>query len=432
MAVDHTIYVPKAKDHAVLAFLRDAAGILGADNIRYQLAGASREVSLSTTNDDIEKYTSSISDRYAIYNGTVRITNFDLVYTREPTDRTGIVFDSIRTRNTGRDVHPQQEPIQPEQFVQLNELIDSTFGANVEQSAALFRDPKAFREVMRSHQSMIERLEETVLQVGENAAAARSKLEDEYWKKNSDLARKYDERKDTLEAEASSARDEIRQQQAELDQTKRDLDDRNNTHARRELHRDLKTRIAQRADSLKVTPETTANRRPIHIASSVFSLALLALIVVFTIQLGNIPENSPVSVYLVAGLKPVSLSIALLGLMAWYLRWINRWFERYADTEFQLKQFELDIDRASWVVEAALEWKLSQDRPMPEHLLETISRNLFSKSDRDESADMHPADYLASAILGRASALNLKVPGGEISLTGRDIKRLQKDDVAAS
>ncbi|RVL29647.1 hypothetical protein [Sinorhizobium meliloti] len=131
------------------------------------------------------------------------------------------------------------------------------------------------------------------------------------------------------------------------------------------------------------------------------------------------------------GLKPASITLALLGLMAWYLRWMNRWFERYADAEFHLKQFELDIDRASWVVEAALEWKLSQDRPMPEHLLETISRNLFSKGEKDDSADMHPADYLASAILGRASALNLKVPGGEISLTGRDLKKLQKDEAAA-
>lgn len=432
MPVEHTIYTSKVRDRAVLEFLRDAAGALGADSIRYQLTGAAGETSLQTAGNEIESHIASISDQYAIYNGVVRIGHFAISYTREPTERTGIALDSIKIRNTGRDSHPQQDPVNPEQLVQLNNLIFSTFGGNLEQNAALFRDPKAFRELMRSHQAMMERLEETVLTVGENAAAARSNLEDEYWKKNSELARKYDERKDTLEAETSAARDKIRQQQAELDQAKRELDDRNNTHARRELHRDLKARIAQRADSLKVTPETTANRMPIHIASISFSLALLALIALFSVQLGNLPSNSPVSVYFIAGLKPVSLSIALLGLMAWYLRWMNRWFERYADTEFQLKQFELDIDRASWVVEAALEWKLSQDRPMPEHLLETISRNLFSKSDRDESADMHPADYLASAILGRASALNLKVPGGEISLTGRDIKRLQKDEATAS
>ncbi|MCM0752025.1 hypothetical protein DEA98_14245 [Brucella pseudogrignonensis] len=106
---------------------------------------------------------------------------------------------------------------------------------------------------------------------------------------------------------------------------------------------------------------------------------------------------------------------------------MNRWVERYADTEFYLKQFELDIDRANWVVETALEWKEKQDRTIPDALLGSISRNLFLKTDRDEDADMHPADYLASAILGRASALNLKVPGGELQLTGKDIKKLAKD-----
>lgn len=95
-----------------------------------------------------------------------------------------------------------------------------------------------------------------------------------------------------------------------------------------------------------------------------------------------------------------------------------------------MKQFELDIDRANWVVETALEWKEKQDRSIPDALLGSISRNLFTKTERDEDADMHPADYLASAILGRASNVNLKVPGGEISLTGKDFKKLQKDDAA--
>jgi len=106
---------------------------------------------------------------------------------------------------------------------------------------------------------------------------------------------------------------------------------------------------------------------------------------------------------------------------------MNRWFERHSELEFQLKQFELDIDRATWVVETALEWRQEQHSTIPNHLLESISRNLFSRSDKDEGSDMHPADYLASALLGKASALRLALPGGrELEYGPRALKEVSK------
>jgi hypothetical protein len=430
MAVDNLLNVPKARDQIVFSFLLAAAKIIGAEFINIQSIGAGRASQYAVAGEEsanVSPY--AASDRYLIHKGSINVSHFSLTYSRDPKDQATIAFDSVIVRNTGWDAHPQKEPLSEDAFFSLQTLISDTFLATTDQHAALFRDPKAFKELMRSHQQMLERLEDTLLQVGENAAAARSQLEDEYWKKNSELRRQYDERQANADKTLAESRDEVRQQKEALDDQKRVLDDRSNTHARRELHRDLKAKIAQRADSLRVTPETTANRRPIHIAVLWSAAFLSALTVYFSVQFTLLPSSASTTQTIIAGLKPASITIALLGLIAWYLRWMNRWFERYADTEFHLKQFELDIDRASWVVETALEWKLSQDRPMPEHLLETISRNLFSKSEKDESADIHPADYLASAILGRASALNLKVPGGEISLTGKDIKRLQKDEV---
>jgi hypothetical protein len=86
-----------------------------------------------------------------------------------------------------------------------------------------------------------------------------------------------------------------------------------------------------------------------------------------------------------------------------------------------------NVDRASWVVETALEWRQEQQAPMPDHLIESISRNLFSKSEKDEGADMHPADYLASALLGTASALKLKAGGAEIDLDRKGISKLKQE-----
>ena len=40
-------------------------------------------------------------------------------------------------------------------------------------------------------------------------------------------------------------------------------------------------------------------------------------------------------------------------------------FEQHAQTEFQLKQFELDMERASWIVETSLEWKDAKGTSIP-------------------------------------------------------------------
>jgi hypothetical protein len=80
------------------------------------------------------------------------------------------------------------------------------------------------------------------------------------------------------------------------------------------------------------------------------------------------------------------LSLAVIGIVAWYLRWLNRWFEQHAAAEFNLKQFELDVDRASWVVETSMEWRASEHGVIPSHLLDSITRNLFSRHQAQEDA----------------------------------------------
>jgi hypothetical protein len=48
-----------------------------------------------------------------------------------------------------------------------------------------------------------------------------------------------------------------------------------------------------------------------------------------------------------------------------------------ADEEFRLKRISLDVDRAIWVVETALEWQ-EQKQTIPPQLLEQLSRDLFA------------------------------------------------------
>ncbi|SFB52429.1 hypothetical protein SAMN03159496_04650 [Rhizobium sp. NFR07] len=418
--------VPKVNDRALVQFFRDACAIIKAPNIQLTTINGAGSVTVAV--DDVEPDNFPSDGITTVINARAMRDHFSITVDRgSGANADGLLYDSLTISNHAPENGRPDLALPDDIFTSLRIRIGETFGRDDEGVASLFKNPKLFRDVLASHHRQNAQLQQMALDIGKEASRARIELE-------VDFAR----RREALEAEATKAREradaKIREREFELlaerdriSALQKELDDRSNTHARRELHRDLKAKIAQRGDSLKVTPETKANRRPIHVIVVCVLMALFALIVFLTIEFSQVPTGASTLQVAVAGIKPATATLAMLGIVAWYLRWMNRWFERYADAEFQLKQFDLDIDRASWVVEAALEWKLSQDRPMPEHLLETISRNLFSKSEKDDGADMHPADYLASAILGRASALNLKLPGGEVSLTGKDIRGLQKD-----
>jgi len=426
-----TSLVPKLSDAEILTFLLSIARLIGAAHVTVKTVGGSADFQIATDDENaVQGFQDEKIHRLSWAN--VGANRFSVTVDRQTvTGSEALLYDSLTIHNSASDTSPPRQGIDEETVRAIQDLVAETFGHDQEKVAGLFRNPKLFRDLLASHHRQNIQLQKMVLDVGKQAADARTSLEQEFARRRVQLDEEFSREEAARSDRLQKRLAELSEQQELLSRRERELDDRSNTHARRELHRDLKAKIAQRADSLRVTPETTANRRPIHVAVIASMIFLGILVVYFSLQFGSLPQNASAAQTIVTGLKPASITLALLGLMAWYLRWMNRWFERYADAEFHLKQFELDIDRASWVVEAALEWKLSQDRPMPEHLLETISRNLFSKGEKDDSADMHPADYLASAILGRASALNLKVPGGEISLTGRDLKKLQKDEAAA-
>lgn len=127
--------------------------------------------------------------------------------------------------------------------------------------------------------------------------------------------------------------------------------------------------------------------------------------------------------YAIALLKPLGLSFVAIGTALFYLRWLNRWFEQHAQAEFKLKQFQLDIERASWLVETALEWDSSEGKELPKELLENLSRNLFNADDEKIDQVRHPSDELASALLGSASKVRLNLGGNEIELDGKRLKK---------
>ncbi|RXF70262.1 hypothetical protein [Hansschlegelia zhihuaiae] len=355
---------------------------------------------------------------------------FSLYYRRgKSDDGSNYILDVIDVNNNpGYD---QQEPdVGSDQIHKLNVLINAHFEQDAAALGQLFKNPRIFSQLIASHQQQVGELQKTVLAISEQAVDARHSLEVEYAERRSTLEKEIANKHATLNAEIDERLVDFSRQKQELENRAKQLDDRNNTHVRRQIRRDLKQRLEQHSNKFTVSDTTRRMRWPVHVGVWSGLIGLGALIFYFSSAAlaPSLQETSWIFVITLL-IKPLGLTLAMLGLGTWYLRWMNRWFEQHSSAEFQLKQLELDIDRASWVVETALEWRQVQDSPMPTHLLESISRNLFTKSDKDEGADMHPADYLASALLGKAAALRVALPGGgEVEWGPKALKQAGKSD----
>jgi hypothetical protein len=427
---DFYIDVPRVRDRDIFRFFQTVATLIGAKQVSIADMGA-RSASTIDIGDDgsISQDYFLKSDLFSIYSATVSNGNFSISLSRPITQAnqaSDLVNDKLYIHNDNNN------GLKKEIYREINRLINDSFHYGPEPFVGLFHNQKTFTSLIKSHQQMLGQLQGTATNITEQLAAARLRLEEEFAERQSRSEEELQKRRAHDEELAEATRTQLLEKEQELEERRKNLDDRDNTTARRAQHATLKSRISERGSKFVITPETRRARLPIHAATIGACAVLIGFLIYYVTALSELPPSASTPLVVATAVKPIGLTVALLGLVAWYLRWMNRWFERHADAEFYLKQFELDIDRANWVVETALEWKEKQERTIPDTLLESISKNLFTKSEKDVDADMHPADYLASAILGRASNVNLKVPGGEISLAGKDIRRLQKDEAQAA
>lgn len=429
--MSHEIIIPRASDRSVIKFFEELKNVFKCNSI---------SISVNFSNKPIE-YMQNSNIINEITNKDIRSINqiHTSILGEKQNEHTSIYYRSCYKKYTGtqeRSFHfdlisigESVNYLSPDQAQAITFIINDIFFTKNAVKLIGYGDSEEFNQVVASHQMMLERLENALVKVAEDYAHNRRADENQLQQHKQAVDSRLEAEKARLEQEHEARLAEVERLEQELEERKKALDDRDNTHARRQIRADLKSRISDHAKDFSLTGGTRSLRTPIHIvvATSLIALAAAA----YFLGAASIQSLSPASTtgeIIVLALKPLGASIAALGILTWYIRWMNRWFERHAEAEFKLKQFELDVDRASWVVETALEWRQEQQAPMPDHLIESISRNLFSKSEKDEGADMHPADYLASALLGTASALKLKAGGAEIDLDRKGLNKLKQDE----
>lgn len=249
-------------------------------------------------------------------------------------------------------------------------------------------------------------------------ADQKRKLDADYRSKEEELNARLLEKTNTIKAEFESKQAELLVREKALEAKKAELDDRSSTHARRDIRKELKAMIGQ-PDRLKVSKDARYRRAGII---GIYLLLMSAFGVPAVRFLNSSISSADFEPWTFG--RQIAFSIGFVVTAGFFLRWLNQWSHQLAQEELRQKQFELDIDRASWLVEMALEWKAEKGTEIPEHLLQRLSHNLFEQKQNHAEVSMTAADALASAILGSASKAKVSLPGGELELDRRAINRL--------
>ena len=310
-------------------------------------------------------------------------------------------------------------------------------GARQSITAILGREMRTYYE---ARESELQQLEALIANAQEKILSAsletQKRLEEEHAARKADFESEIDSQRSRIETELQAREEGLADRETALQARIKELDDRDNRHARRSIRRDLKDEFDKRSSEFRLTEGTQRLRRSVWWFTAVlivvfgigFAVSSWQSFQAIAFQLAS-TSKQPASLLWTAILRQSLFGVAFGGVSVFFIRWNNRWFEQHASEEFKLKRMEIDFDRASWLVEMAMEWKEEQGAEIPSQLLDGLSRNLFQETG-DISNKPDAADQLAAALLGSSSNLKLQLPGGvgTLEIDRKGIKQLKKSE----
>ncbi|TGG92008.1 hypothetical protein E4656_14085 [Natronospirillum operosum] len=399
----------KSDDKKLITCFKKITGEVGFHQLNIHNHGISAtSIDPENWEDELDEF--AIARKYRINRIRLKIADITFDFQRgggEP-ETAAFIDQMIVSRND----RSNQEQLEEDQLAQAMDIIADQLYASSDLTR-LTTSTRQASNVLASHEAVLERLESLNADMLEKIRDERLEMESDYRARTDDLETQYQDRHKELH-------EELKGKFQELEKREKQLDDRSNTHARRENRKQLIETISDRQKEFNLTHGTRQMRWPVRVAVA-SSLVLLSFIMAFVVIFWDIAGGDS-SIY--GYLYFASLSFALIGLIFYWLRWENDWLQRHAEAEFKIKQFELDIERANWAVESALEWTALGDKVMPERLIEQITAGLFeSKAGNSGSSNANAADQLASAILGSSRSVKLKAGDNELNV---DVKKLQK------
>jgi hypothetical protein len=255
-------------------------------------------------------------------------------------------------------------------------------------------------------------------------------LDEAYNKKIQELELKMENQRKTLQTEYEEKDRKLQEKEEAFKKKEEQFETSESKYTRRKLRQDILSRLAELSQKFELTKGTKHLRYPVTGFALVFIVFFAGLTIAALTQSLNLIEAAGKDlsqlnwwVLGILSLKQIAFASAFLG-GAWFLiKWNDRWFRQHADAEFNFKQLELDINRASWVVEMALEWKEEKGTELPPELLDRLTKNLFKDVSQASTDADNPPD-MASLLIGSASNVKFKAGNGtEVELDRGGIKK---------
>jgi hypothetical protein len=318
---------------------------------------------------------------------------------------------------------PNHNPIPPAEFASLVEVAQRRFRLAVSNDIVGLLGPDV-AEHFRAREDALARLESIIDRNIEKFDQKRSELDTAHAARQAELESTYETRLHELESRVADKEKLLEAKADELNQRSKRLDDRSNTHVRRDIREKLLTAIKD-VDRFKFTPETVTRRRWVLWSFAGFLIILLIPTAFLFYKQYTSATFDPWTF----GQK-IAFSATFIVSAGFFLKWLNNFAAKSAAEEFRLKQLQLDIDRASWLVELYFESVAAGDKSgLPAELLSRLSSNLFANEDTKHES-VTAADAFASALVSSAGKARINLPGVDIELDKQGLRKLAKQSIS--
>ncbi len=278
------------------------------------------------------------------------------------------------------------------------------------------------QQALAQSASMIAEINGVALRLVEHTAARQAELDQLRTRLEEHAAERVTQQADELNTKYQEKLAALETKQAELDKREAELDDRVNTHVRR----DIQNRMRDLVDTRLQTDLLNSSSRAFK---STFNWTLGATILLAGLFFADltIPHllgmDVGVAQWWIQG-RGALLSIGIVSLIWFGLRQSVNRYRQINHWEQELQRFRLDTERAGFLVEGDLEARLAGQTGLPEVLLESFSRNLFSAhTSGDHSDDLGGA---LQQLLGNSSRISIGTDGFRADVGPRGIRKAKK------
>lgn len=403
--------VGKIPDRAIIDLFDSLMEKFGKSNHGYQMA----EVSFQDPPESMKqgKHTS-----YAISNASLSTENDRFSFQVSRNYNSSPYFDLIKV--TAATNNPNRPT--PEQFLEMEELVRSK--VKFPDQSIQFAKDNQLAGILEKEVSSLASLHQKLVA---DAIELRQNLDLEDAERRKALDEKTFETETALAAKESDSLERIAEERAELDTKIKEFDFSDHMRARRQLREQI---TAQVQGFLARAPSTLQSTQKFAYVTVICLLGAFAAGVLGFLSLQAFialagstalavnPTAPPVAAPLPAdhtfllwmlALRGLALSIVTVGFLAYLITFLRRSYDDEVTTLRDLQRYGMDINRASWIIETAMEMTTKEGAQLPDRWVEGACAGLFQNGRSDDK------EVGSLAALGAVMGLGPEVsigPGG--------------------